>query len=298
MEARREAGLTSYVWPGNVCLYFYQCSCHGNGVPVGRPLCWSFSSICIVELKPSSCMDFSGANLCDTGLCLWCSVHLGAFSENCGSEMAVLRAWILVQCFESQETCASRAWKEAWFVWVCLDVRCNWLRQLWNWIDGAIILTWLISVASGSFPVDPTLLRVARLARLLRSWAKVKTRWLSAPGFVCHVVVTSHIWPLNAIVCPSEVYWKYSTPFEAWVSLQSHVHVIKTKYEVHLDESNDFGILSCFVTWRPWCLVHYHNCFARELLHFGLGFWSEIDSITLVMVSRPVFLTPATLVHP
>lgn len=40
--------------------------------------------------------------------------------------------------------------------------------QLWNWIDGAIILTWLISVASGSFPVDPTLLRVARLARLLR----------------------------------------------------------------------------------------------------------------------------------
>ena len=45
-------------------------------------------------------------------------------------------------------------------------------RQLWNWIDAAIILTWLFSVASGnaSLPVDPTLLRVARLARLLRTF--------------------------------------------------------------------------------------------------------------------------------
>ena len=63
-------------------------------------------------------------------------------------------------------------------------------RHMWNWIDSAIILTWVISLASGSatLPVDPTLLRVARLARLLRTWAQQKS---SAICSSAHVVNSS-----------------------------------------------------------------------------------------------------------
>ncbi|CAK9095581.1 Sodium channel protein type 11 subunit alpha (NaN) (Sensory neuron sodium channel 2) (Sodium channel protein type XI subunit alpha) (Voltage-gated sodium channel subunit alpha Nav1.9) [Durusdinium trenchii] len=48
--------------------------------------------------------------------------------------------------------------------------RLDFFRHVWNYIDTIIIVTWIISVASGTstLPVEPTLLRVARLARLLR----------------------------------------------------------------------------------------------------------------------------------
>lgn len=79
-------------------------------------------------------------------------------------------------------------------------------RQLWNWIDASIILTWLFSVASGnaSLPVDPTLLRVARLARLLRTFDS------KCPVFISSTGCCQCNW------FRSEVFWKCFTLFEAW----------------------------------------------------------------------------------
>ncbi|CAJ1356158.1 unnamed protein product [Effrenium voratum] len=50
-----------------------------------------------------------------------------------------------------------------------LGLRLEFFRQIWNWIDLAIIVLWIVSISTtAALPVDPTLLRVARLARLLR----------------------------------------------------------------------------------------------------------------------------------
>jgi Ca2+-binding EF-hand superfamily protein len=49
-------------------------------------------------------------------------------------------------------------------------------KEVWTWLDCAIIGFWLVEQASqGLLPVDPKIIRVARLARLLRFLKVVKT---------------------------------------------------------------------------------------------------------------------------
>lgn len=61
-----------------------------------------------------------------------------------------------------------------------LGQRQDFVRHVWNWIDSAIILVWILSITWGNLPVDPTLLRLARLARLLRTSVFSKGDWKAA----------------------------------------------------------------------------------------------------------------------
>jgi len=87
------------------------------------------------------------------------------------------------------DTVTDLAWAEAiftffgWFFGICFAVeiilrlvglRARFACDLWNWLDLAIVLLWVVGRLEDNIPVNPQLIRLARLAKLIRLVRLVK----------------------------------------------------------------------------------------------------------------------------